>query len=187
MHRVYELIFERYRTIKSGGNVDKSIEHIINQAILEVADEMRAKDSAGEFFEFLYPKMKDYFTRVIGPIMDEADQVYPEYTFSFYVEDIDKQAFIDRFETFFKDTGEEISFKNEPVWVNGQADLVVKRKDGSIKVYDFKSDAMNGKPLAEFEADLNKKYAGQLELYKYAVGKAFGVDDVQTELIHLYR
>ncbi len=98
-----------------------------------------------------------------------------------------RKAFINQFEPYFKEAKEEISIKNEPIWVNGQADLVVKKKDGSIKVYDYKSDAMNGKPMAEFEASMDKKYAGQLALYRYAVGKAFEVNDVQTELIHLYR
>ena len=62
-----------------------------------------------------------------------------------------------------------------------------RQKDGRIKVYDFKSDAMNGKPLSLFEEALGKKYEGQLTLYRYAMRKVFGVPDVDTELIHLYR
>lgn len=187
MHRVYELIFGRYEALKTCGDIDKAIGRIINQAILENTEKMHAGDKPKEFYTFLLPKMKDYFIKVIVPIMDEADEIYPEYTFSFYVEDAGRKAFINQFEPYFKDAKEEISIKNEPIWVNGQADLVVKKKDGSIKVYDYKSDAMNGKPVADFEASMDKKYAGQLALYRYAVGKAFGAKDVQTELIHLYR
>ena len=54
-------------------------------------------------------------------------------------------------------------------------------------VYDYKSDAMNGKPAEDFILSLNIKYEGQLALYRYAIGKSFGVSNVQTELIDLYR
>ncbi len=46
---------------------------------------------------------------------------------------------------------------------------------------------MKNKTRAELGSSMDKKYAGQLALYRYAVGKAFEVNDVQTELIHLYR
>ena len=58
-----------------------------------------------------------------------------------------------------------------------------------LKVYDYKSDAKNGKPDDEFEKALAEKYEGQLALYRYAVSKAFDVEEksVKTELISLYR
>lgn len=189
MHRVYELIFCRYEMLKtiSVTEREKAIAQIINQAILESSDKMHADDKPKEFFEYLKPKMVDYFGKVVTPIMDNAEEIYPEYTFSFYLDDTERKEFLDRFEPFFKDSKGEISVSNETIWVNGQADLVVKLKNGNIKVYDYKSDAMNGKPQVNFEASMDKKYAGQLALYKYAIGKAFGVAEVQTELIHLYR
>ncbi len=189
MHRVYELIFCRYEMLKtiSVSEREKAIAQIINQAILESNDKMHADDKPKEFLEYLKPKMVDYFDKVVTTIMDNAEEIYPEYTFSFYVNDTERKDFLDRFEPFFKDSKGEISVSNETIWVNGQADLVVKQKDGTIKVYDYKSDAMNGKPQVDFEASMDKKYAGQLALYKYAIGKAFGVAEVQTELIHLYR
>ena len=189
MHRVYELIFCRYEMLKVLGvsEREKAIAQIINQAILESDEKMHADDKPKEFFEYLKPKMVDYFDKVVTPIMDDAEDIYPEYTFSFYVDDTERKEFLDKFEPFFKDSKGEISVNDEALWVNGQADLVVKKKDGNIKVYDYKSDAMNGKPQVDFEASMDRKYEGQLALYRYAIGKAFGVADVQTELIHLYR
>jgi len=79
------------------------------------------------------------------------------------------------------------------IWVNGQADLVVVKKDGTIKVYDYKSNKRNGKPLPDFRDRLNQKYEGQLKLYRYAIAKTFSNDtttfqkeNIQTELIDLY-
>ena len=73
-----------------------------------------------------------------------------EYTFSFFVDDSERVAFIADFGTFLKRAKDGIVIGDEPIWVNGQADLVVKNKDGSIKVYDYKSDAMNGKAATAF-------------------------------------
>ena len=75
-----------------------------------------------------------------------------------------------------------------PVWINGQADLVVKKGD-LVTVYDYKSDKRNGKPIPDFEDALFKKYEGQLALYRYAIGKSFGLANVKADkdtLIHLY-
>lgn len=189
MHKVYELIFIRYESLEKMATADreKAIERIINQAILENYDDMRAEDKPKEFFEFLKAKMLEYFDKVIAPIMADAEEIYPEYTFSFFVEDSERAAFIADFGTYLKRAKDAIIIGDEPIWVNGQADLVVKNKDGSIKVYDYKSDAMNGKAATAFVKSVQNKYEGQLALYRYAIGKSFGVSDVQTELIDLYR
>lgn len=46
---------------------------------------------------------------------------------------------------------------------------------------------MNGKSYEQYQERLKQKYSGQLALYRYAIAKAFGVQEVSTELIHLYR
>ena len=189
MHKVYELIFIRYEALekKSDSDREKAIERIINQAILESFDDMRAEDKPKEFFEFLKSKMIEYFDKVVVPIMTDAVEIYPEYTFSFFVEDSERAAFIADFGAFLKRAKDGIVIGDESIWVNGQADLVVRKKDGSIKVYDYKSDAMNGKAAPAFAKSVQNKYEGQFALYRYAIGKSFGVSDVQTELIDLYR
>ena len=188
MHRVYELLFLRFNTISGLSDTDreKAIERIVNQAILENKDEMHASDSPKEFFDYLTEKMTHHFDKIITPVMSDADEVWPEYTFSFYVNDEEKDNFTKELSPFLeKKNISEI--KDAIIWINGQADLVVKKKDGSIMVYDHKSDAMNGMPLQNFEKNLEEKYKGQLVLYRYAIGKVFGNSEVMTELIHLYR
>lgn len=188
MHRVYELIFDRYDTIGALPEAGREIAIglIVNRALLEQADELRAGDQK-DYSAFLTSVMKSYLTKVIAPIIAEADEIYPEYTFSFYVSESERKQFVGDFDRYFKAAREEIRIGDEDIWVNGQADLVVKRKDGTVKVYDYKSDAMNGKAFEDFEKSLAGKYEGQLALYRFAIGKAFGVKEVETELIHLYR
>lgn len=192
MHRVYELIFSRYETISglAAADQEKAVKRIIHQAILEQTDELRATDHPQEFLEFLYSVMVKYLPNVIDSIVKEAEdvtEIYPEYTFSFYVSDAEREQFLKDFEPYFQAARTAIQIGSEKIWVNGQADLVVRKKDGTVKVYDYKSDAMNGKALADFEKSLAEKYEGQLALYRYAIGKAFDVTDVETELIHLYK
>ena len=49
-------------------------------------------------------------------------------------------------------------------------------------LYKFNFEAYNEEMKA-----LAEKYEGQLALYRYAIGKVFGAENVETELIHLYR
>lgn len=189
MHRVYELLIIQYEYLMSLDEPEreKEFSRIIHQAILEQEEEMRASDKPEDFADYLKKKMKDYLEKVIKPIMDSAQEVYPEYSFSFYVSEEERENFINAFSTYLEEAADPIEIKNQEILVTGQADLVVKHKDGTIKVYDYKSDSRNGKPLDEFEKSLEEKYAGQLALYRFAIGKAMGVDSVETELIHLYR
>lgn len=189
MHRVYELMFCGYELLNDLNASERSgrIERLVNMAILESKDDMRPEDDPKDFSEYLMSKMPEYFEKVIVPVMKDAEEIYPEYAFSFYVADEERADFVSRFSGFLENAKEKTEIGSETIWVNGKADLVVRKKDGSIKVYDYKSDAMNGKPADEFVAAMKKKYEGQLALYEYAIGKAFEVSNVDTELIDLYR
>ena len=175
--------------------MERALTRIINQAVLEQNENMRRKDKPDEFVSFLLPIVRKYISTVFAPIMavtpgGEKPEVYTEYSFSFFVDASERAAFIDKFGKYLKHADREGGIPSGcKIWVNGQADLVVKQADNTIKVYDYKSDAMRGKPLQEFEASCAAKYEGQLALYRYAVGKSFGVkpDDVKTELVNLYR
>ena len=190
MHRVYELMVLQYNVLDNLPEKERreKIYQIIRQAILESRDDMLAGDSPKEFYSFLGQIMPDYFARVIKPIMTESDQVYPEYSFSFFLEDQEKNDFLDRFEPYLKKSafGSKIEMQSSRIWINGHADLVVRRKDGSIRIYDYKSDARCGMPVEDFEQSLKDHYKGQMELYRYAISRAFGTSQVETELIHLY-
>lgn len=190
MHRVYELMVLQYGILDNLPEKERGekIYQIIRQAILESRDDMLAGDSPEEFYSFLGQIMPGYFERVIRPVMTDADQAYPEYSFSFFLEDQEKKDFLDAFEPYLNKSafGSKMEMQGSRIWINGHADLVLRRKDGSIKIYDYKSDARCGMPLGDFEQSLKDHYKGQMELYRYAISRAFGTDGVETELIHLY-
>ena len=81
MHRVYELMFTGYARLvgKDPEDRTKSIDRIINRAILENIDDLRTKDDPKAFSEFLSSKMSGRFETTIRPIMDEAEEIYPEW------------------------------------------------------------------------------------------------------------
>ena len=198
MHRVYELIVSNYSMVasKDREELERLVIRFINQAVLEQNDNMRQNDDPNTFVAFLKPIMMQYIPEVIDPIMKSAaisgiePEVYTEYSFSFYVDESEKADFINRFSKYFKHAERDGGIPSDcRIWVNGQADLVVKQADGRIKVYDYKSDAMNGKPRVDFEDRCATKYEGQLALYRYAIGKCFDVrpEEVETELVDLYR
>lgn len=185
MHRVFELLVER-RDLIDASTKDEQVKRAINQSIIESYDDIVTddKDDRKRYFDFLYEVLtkKGYLDRIIGIVKDA--EVYTEYDFSFYVPDDER----DKFKSDFKEHLEKNSITipdGVPIWINGQADLVVK-KGNSVTVYDYKSDICRGKP--DFEKAMENKYAGQLKLYRYAIGKSFGIkqEDVKTELIHLY-
>lgn len=191
MHRTFELIVIRYQSIikQTGGELKKALTRVINQAIMESMEDMREVDDPKQFLEYLLPVMEAYLPEVITPIMESAEAVYPEFEFSFYVPESEIVQFRNCFDSYLQESNQPIPMISDKIWVNGQADLVVKQTDGTLKVYDYKSDAQNGKPDDEFEKALAEKYEGQLALYRYAVSKAFDVEEksVKTELISLYR
>ena len=265
MHRVYELMVGQYAQISAMANDkrERCIERLINLAILENADQLgdNKEEKAESFRSYLKPIMLRYFDEVLKPIIDDADKVYTEYCFSFFVDEDKKAEFMQIFAPYFKikegktcsqaaepdasqvsaiddtvdpnedddeadsDTDAEETDDNDSdgtkkgekteetreeknakaiimnsgsfagkIWVNGQADLVVVRKDGTINVYDYKSNKRNGRPLPDFRDRLDKKYEGQLKLYCYAIAKAFSDDttiiqrkDVHAKLIDLYK
>ena len=189
LHRTYELIFTAFPVWKneSAEAREKRVTGIINQSIMEHMDDLKNDEkAANEIFEYLRMVMSKYFDTVIVPIAESADEIYPEYCFSFYVPDEKRGWFTSEFAPYLMER--EIQINEEPIWINGQADLVVKQKDGSFMVYDYKSDAMNGKTFDQFKQSLDRKYEGQLKLYIYAVSRNFEVDPSQigTKLIHMY-
>ncbi len=151
-----------------------------------------------------------------------SDQIFTEYAFSFYVPKEDRSWFIETFGKYLSkhDTSTEVEeeqetddeessyeeelkemsgntissdqFDGKEIWINGIADLVIQQNDGSVIIYDYKSDTRNGKEMNQFTESLGKKYEGQLKLYQYAISKAFHISmdqvnaDAKTNLIHLY-
>ncbi|MBQ6593366.1 MAG: UvrD-helicase domain-containing protein [Solobacterium sp.] len=185
MHKAFELLVRRYR-ILDRTDEEKAVERILNEAVMSERDEMLESDDPQRITAFLKPVLVKYLKTLIEPIMEQAVQVLPEYTFSFYVEEEELPAFLDAFRADFRRFGMDPGPDVKQCWINGTADLVVLQKGGTVKIYDYKSDARNGMPSEQFTESLRQKYAGQQKLYRYAVRRAFSTDAVSTELVHLY-
>lgn len=192
MHRTFELLVERRDLISDANSKEEQIKSAINQAIIENYDDIFTPefDNHSRYFNFLYDTLtaNGYCDRILA-LADGADEVYTELDFSFFVPDEERDWFLGTFKPYLDSKKIEIP-DGTPIWINGQADLVVKKGD-AVTVYDYKSDARNGKPYADFIDALGRKYAGQLELYKYAISKSFDVDSEMVKassdtLIHLY-
>lgn len=188
MHRTFELIVERRDDINPSNKAEQA-KRAINQAILESSDDIADDAIRKLYYDYLTKVIidKGYLDKVLS-FVEGADEVYTEFDFSFFVPEGEHESFLGRFKAHLDKAKIVIPDEKTPIWVNGQADLVVRKGD-QVTVYDYKSDKTNGKPIPDFEAALIKKYEGQLELYKYAIGKAFGLADVKADkgtLIHLY-
>lgn len=189
MHRTFELLVERRNSIVDDKSKEEQINRAINQAIIESCDDIRTSeyDNCSRYFNFLHDTLTidSYYDRILA-LVEGADEVYTEFDFSFFVPDEERDWFMNTFKPYLDD--KKISIPDEtPIWINGQADLVVK-KGNNLTVYDYKSDKRNGKPLADFIDALGRKYAGQLELYAYAVGKSYEstINKIDASIIHLY-
>ena len=171
IHRAFELLVER--SVKETDAYVLPSEEISNMCILQALNENSDKIPEGEYDEYLVflnkaiAVFKEWFA-----LQDEfknADVFFTELPF-FYMTD-------------HLGAGEK---KDIPYWMHGESDLVIKLKDGSYHVIDYKSDDdTEFKGEAEFVEYLNKKYTPQIVEYKRAVSSIFGVgeDKVSASLI----
>lgn len=187
LHRVCELMVSQRAHIDSldANAREEVIKKIVARALIEKIEDMDEEEAA-EINDYLCSVMPKYYSDVLVPILADAVEVHTEYPFSFYVPDEEVSDFMDDFNKYCKAASDPFEITSETIWVNGIADLVVKHKDGSVTVYDYKSDSRNGKPDNEFKKALMKKYEGQLSLYRYAIGKAFDESEVDSKILDLY-
>ena len=97
-----------------------------------------------------------------GSVLQNAVTAYTEFPFSYSVDNDGRKE-----------------------WHNGSADLILKNKDGSFTLIDYKSD--NDYLVSEevMHRSFEEKYAPQLEEYRNVIMKLFGVssDKIKTGII----
>ncbi len=178
MHRALELLVKRYKAIS--GNPDKTEEMIsicVRQAVSENS-EFLSEEEIGRYNGFLravlvscYEKLKE------EQLLDKASDIHTELKFSYYEgfggEGEDQLQLANRY------LPEDRKLQDAPVWMNGTADLVLRFRAGSpdesILIVDYKSDHDSYLTEEEFHAGVKEKYFGQLDNYRYAMRKIFGV------------
>ena len=80
-------------------------------------------------------------------------------------------------DSFTADEKKIAAYQGKTVLVQGVIDCIIEREDGSIGLYDYKTDRLTREELAErslAEARLREKHSEQLKFYSQAVEKIFG-------------
>lgn len=191
MHRCFELVMERRET-DPGASVlasEKIKEFCVVQALNENSEFIPAGDFA-RYKEFLAGALNAFEKWFVGKEeYRDAVKIYTELPFSYMITDglcgdmAAESAFMDDAPDG-KDSEESKDTPRPPVWMHGEADLVIRLKDGTCHIIDYKSDDDSKYPDEEsFVQYLNRKYTPQVSEYKRAVS---GILDIPTDKISAF-
>ncbi len=82
-----------------------------------------------------------------------------------------------------------LAYKDRSVLVQGVIDCIVENPDGTLSLYDYKTDRLTSKELSDkslAEDTLKRKHATQLSYYAMAVKEIFGKVPVNVEVYSLH-
>ena len=195
MHRSFELLVQNYQSLSL------DLEECVTRAIIEnyedlleegkriyIRDGENAEDYPNVVKAYLVKALKEFVdSNEVRELLLSAKAIYTELPFSYFTSVEEDKELFESIEKHLEKHKIQIDTK-QPVWVNGTADLVLEYDNGDILIIDYKSDTKKVKSLDDFENALQKKYDGQLTLYRYSMSRIFGVplDKVETRLYHLY-
>lgn len=160
MHRCFELFVNAWKEKDFDTDIHKLTDKIINQAIMEGLANIE-EDAIPDYRKSLKKMLEGFMednelkNRIIN-----AKAIYTELPFSYFINAEENQDML-------KEIGMEEKSEGR-IWINGTADLVIVNMDGSVVIIDYKSNVDKN--------DLDKRYRGQLTLYKYAISKLFDTD-----------
>ncbi len=83
---------------------------------------------------------------------------------------------------------QKMAYRDKTVLVQGVIDCIVEYGDGTLGLYDYKTDRLTDEELSSREkaaATLSAKHSEQLSYYKYAVERMFGVAPSRVEVYSL--
>lgn len=169
MHRSLELLVNRMTLTKAqmdaaGLDATRIIDACYRQAINESLEDIPFAELA-DYEAFIHEILIAFGKWWNATKMPEkVEKAYTELPFSYFYDD--------------KEEGS--------VWMHGTADLVLKMKDGSYLIIDYKSDTDESYPdESSFEVRLRGKYYMQIECYKKAVSRVFNIseDIIKTEIV----
>ena len=147
----------------------------------------------GSIKERLYAYVKDVLhnfmeNQDIKELFKNADQVFPELAFTIAIHESNKDIFF-FFSTLMatSNTNEisRVGKDNKTILINGVIDLVVKSKDNTWTILDYKSD----KPIrggSDIRHHLIKSYGGQLEGYKLLFEEIVKDQEIKVDKLLLY-
>ena len=184
MHRAFELLVREMRKtgLPPGAEI---LGRCAAQAVMESWEEL--EESCGDACGAEAERYRDFLGRVLEDFAENSDlpglvlraeRVYAEMPFSFFT---DAARDGGMFEALRRRVPPELAAgrlpedPDTPVWVSGKADLVLVGADGTVTVADYKSDRNPGLDPEAFRASVERRYGGQMELYRQVCAKLFGV------------
>lgn len=164
--------------------VEKSL--LENRELLEKEFEERVEKEIVQYREYLLKAVekvsKDdiYLSK-----LKRAKKVYTEYPFKISVNrenDLDIIKSISSKLSVKKSDG-LLPYENEDLVISGKADVLVLNDDGTITIYDYKSDIVEGLLPEEVDVSIENAYSGQMDLYKRVISKIFetSIDKIKGE------
>lgn len=180
MHRALELLVDRYKSITSfeGSKQEKMVTACVLQAVAENRVEV-SEEEREDYRVFLKAVLMAYFEKLkeLGWLDGEGISYHTELPFSYYESDTNEDN--NQLYHANKHLAEKKKLKAAPVWMNGSADLVIRKNPGTpdetIMVIDYKSDNDRFLNEEEYHISMSEKYIGQLDNYCYAMQKLFGL------------
>jgi ATP-dependent helicase/nuclease subunit A len=187
MHRAIELFVQKWRDNRQAGTdvLQKLADQSICRAIMENQDDLYKKEhceneedylkQAGAYHKALAGALRSFYADAhIKTLVLNAEAVHTEMPFSFITtikaerEKKGEQNLFTAMKVYLEHEKIDIEDGQE-VWIHGICDLVAEQQDGSIAIVDYKSDTKDSLENEQFHEYLNKKYEGQMTLYKYAL------------------
>jgi ATP-dependent exoDNAse (exonuclease V) beta subunit len=204
MHRAIELFVQKWRDNRQADAavLQKLAGQSVCRAIMENQEDLCKKEQCENEEQYsgqaeayrvaLTDALKKFYSDAyIKPLVLKAKAVHTEMPFSFITtikaerEKKGEQNLFTAMNAYLEHKKITIEDDQE-VWIHGICDLVVEQQDGSIVVVDYKSDTKGFMENAEFHEHLNKKYEGQMTLYKYALERVFNKAVEMPRLWSLY-
>ena len=168
MHRSLELMMDRYLMGNENEAYAVERQHIIKvcveQAVTEESLKNRSMDIEENNCRIFLEQILDSYYDEIEHVIKGAKKIYAELPFSYYDEDTEDAP---------------------PIWMNGTADLIIEKDDGSYVLMDYKSDSDENTNEDDFVTHLIKSYTPQLIEYKKALIRMRGAspDRIRAVLI----
>ena len=203
MHRSFELLVNSVweRGLDRKSIPETVLSSCICQAIMEHAEDLQREgkrlyfhnEDTGEDYlsivkEYLMAALRRFVEKgTLEALLLDAAEVYTELPFYYYVYPEQEEALLVALQPYLRQHKMEDAM-NKTIWVNGTADLIIRKKDGTVHIVDYKSDSIKNLTVEALEAVLERRYEGQMLLYRYSMSRIFRVnpEDISVRLQHLY-
>ncbi|MDD6627131.1 MAG: UvrD-helicase domain-containing protein [Lachnospiraceae bacterium] len=165
LHRTMELLVGRYSTSESEERLRQLVNNCVSQAIYENIKDLAIskKYTIEEVREFIIQcgySFIQWWRFEENGLLSSIDNIYTELPFSYY----------------------DASENDNEVFMKGNADLLVKKQDGSVLLFDYKSDNDYLIPERNISDVFLEKYGPQLEVYRKMIMKLMGCEKEQIKV-----